>query len=155
MNLFESRGITYTAAFRDLLLDVLSAAPMAALVANATVRLLKEPPPSLFPDSLDAVFTGAEADYDDYLATAITFGANTNLGGYLRGKTGLVTFDVTTAVMTTANSIVGYWIDSDAGFVGYELFQDSEVTPMAVAGDQLVISTYLPIDVYTSVELQT
>lgn len=154
VNVFESIAPVYSEDFVSTVLAAYGTNPAAALVPSPEMHLIQSPGGSFTPDSLPADFAAVEADYDDYAALALTAMTIANLGGNVRGVTGSATFNVTTDPPVVVNTIFGYWIETAGGVVAYELFPVGERTPMAVAGDKLIIVYKLPLTPFISVPVQ-
>jgi len=148
MNVVESRNPIYSQAFLARVLLALQTNPAAALLDTPLVHLMKSPPGSYTPASVEADFTPNEADYDDYVAPALGTTLAVTVDAFTPARTGTHNFPVTTNPPLVTNTIVGYWIDDADGLVCYELFDPGEYTPMAVAGDLLVLVLKLPLTPY-------
>lgn len=150
MNVYESRTPTYFKAFLNRLMAAYSTNPAAALIASPVLHLIQSPGGSFTPDSVVGDFTPVEADYDDYVAAALSGMTIANLDGSMRALSGIASFPVTSATPAVANTIHGYWITSTAGIVCFELFPAGERTALATLGDLLIINFKLPQGPYYS-----
>lgn len=154
MNVYESRNPIYLKSFVNRILTSFGTNPAAALLVTPEMKLIKEPGGSFTPNSLLADFEAVEADYDDYAALALTGLVLANIDGSNRAVVGTGQFAVTTNPPLVVNTVYGYWIESTAGIVAYEMFPEAERAAMAAAGDLLIINLKLPQGYFYSLPVQ-
>lgn len=145
MHTRESQDIMYALRMGRALAAALGTDPGAALIPTATVRLWKDEAFNPTPDTVTADFLAAEADFTDYVAKSFTPGVPANLGQYVPGASGTVTWTMTTDPVVTTNTIWGYWVSSGGEVWAFERFAEGREVEMVNVGDQLVLTVALPM----------
>lgn len=135
---------TFSLALAQAFVNALGTRPAAALAAALECHLWKDPVFNPVPTTPLASFTTAEANYTGYAAaTGVTLTSPVNLNADAQGAIGSVLFD-TTAPVTMANTIYGYWLVSGSTLLMFEKFATGQEVNIATEGDFLSLNIGFP-----------
>lgn len=151
MQEYTTQSFTYTKAYVDALVESQTALPLAELLDTPTLRLWKDPDFNPNPETADADFASAIADFTDYSNKALTFSGSVDLSGQQSGLVADATWEMTTDPTTTGNSCFGYFVFAGGIVCGFEKFPNGQSIPMQDVGDYAHIFVKMPVHYYTEV----
>src|SRR5579864_2661869 len=99
-------------------------------LANATVHLLKAPPPTIDDATILATLTADEADVDGYAAATVAawIGPYQDPDGGSSIRSGELDFNYVPVPLVATNSIAGFWVQTAGGVLVCIVIFDEPVT---------------------------
>jgi hypothetical protein len=147
---YTSTNLVYNDNLANAMVNAFGTRPGAALLASPTVMLYNLPGYNPTPGDSLSTLTAVECDFAGYSRQSLTLTSPVNLGAYVKGAIGTVTFQCTATSGGVNSTATGYALISAGLLQAVEQFSSVDNVPFAQSGDFLVLNMELPMQEYQS-----